>query len=53
MRNFCRVTADAHSLNYDKFFKNGDAERNTLTEFNSPNTGFLNIENVEQNILAL
>ena len=33
--NFYRVPADNRGLNYDKFFKEGETERNTLTEFNS------------------
>ena len=40
---FYRVPADNRGLNYDKYFKEGDAERNTLTEFNSNNTELLNI----------
>ncbi len=35
--NFYRVPADNRGLNYDKFFKDGDETRNTLTEFNSNN----------------
>ena len=35
---FYRVPADNRGLNYDKYFKDGDAKRNTLTEFNSNNT---------------
>ena len=38
MGNFYRVPADNRGLNYDKYFKDGDEERNTLTEFNSNNT---------------
>lgn len=53
MGNFYRVPADNRGLNYDKFFKDGDAERNTLTEFNSHNTKLLNVEQVKQKILAL
>ena len=30
--------ADNRGLNYDKYFKEGETERNTLTEFNSNNT---------------
>ena len=38
MGNFYRVPADKRGLNYDKYFNDGDKERNTLTEFNSNNT---------------
>ena len=38
MGDFYRVPCDKRDLNYDKYFKEGDIERNTLTEFNSSNT---------------
>ena len=44
MGNFYRVPADNRGLNYDKYFKEGETERNTLTEFNSNNTRILNVE---------
>ena len=53
MGNFYRVPADNRSLNYDKYFKDGDEERNTLTEFNSNNTRMLNIEEVKAKLLSL
>ena len=34
MGNFYRVPADMRGLNYDKYFNEGNKERNTLTEFN-------------------
>jgi capsular polysaccharide biosynthesis protein cps4J len=40
-------------LNYDKFFKEGETERNTLTEFNSNNTYILNVEETKAKIAAL
>ena len=40
-------------LNYDKYFKDGDAERNTLTEFNSNNTKLLNLEETKETISKL
>ena len=48
-----RVPADNRGLNYDKFFKEGDAERNTLTEFNSNNTRMLNLEETKETIAKL
>ena len=42
--NFYRVPCDKRDLNYDKYFKDGDTGRNTLTEFNSNNTSILNVE---------
>lgn len=53
MGNFYRVPCDKRGLNYDKYFKHGDIERNTLTEFNSNNTELLTIEQVKKKILAL
>ena len=53
MGNFYRVPADNRSLNYDKYFKDGDEERNTLTEFNSNNTRLLNLEEVKEKLLSL
>ena len=40
-------------LVYDKYFKDGDAKRNVLTEFNSNNTKLLNVEEVKQKMLSL
>ena len=43
MGDFYRVPADNRGLNYDKYFKEGDEGRNTLTEFNSNNTRRLDL----------
>ena len=51
--NFYRVPSDKRGLNYDKYFKNGDVERNTLTEFNSSNTELLSVEQTKEKIGAL
>lgn len=53
MGNFYRVPADKRSLNYDKYFKDGDRERNPLTEFNSNNTELWNVEQVKEKLLTL
>lgn len=53
MGNFYRVPADNRSLNYDKYFKEGDEKRNTLTEFNSDNTRRLNLEETKAKIASL
>lgn len=53
MGNFYRVPCDKRDLNYDKYFKDGDVERNPLTEFNSNNTELLNIAQVKEKLLAL
>lgn len=53
MGNFYRVPADNRGLNYDKYFKDGDEKRNTLTEFNSNNTRLLNVEETKEKIASL
>ncbi len=51
--NFYRVPSDKRDLNYDKYFKEGDMERNVLTEFNSSNTELLNVAQVQEKLLSL
>lgn len=53
MGDFYRVPCDKRDLNYDKYFKDGDTERNPLTEFNSNNTELLNVEQVKEKLLSL
>ena len=53
MGNFYRVPCDKRGLNYDKYFKDGDTERNTLTEFNSNNTQLLTVEETKAKIASL
>lgn len=53
MGNFYRVPADNRGLNYDKYFKDGDEERNTLTEFNLNNTRRLTLEETKETISKL
>lgn len=51
--NFYRVPCDKRDLNYDKYFKDGDIKRNTLTEFNSNNTKLLSVEQIKAKLLTL
>ena len=51
--NFYRVPCDKRGLNYDKYFNNGDVERNPLTEFNSNNTKLLSVSEVKEKLLTL
>ena len=51
--NFYRVPCDKRDLNYDKYFTEGNAKRNTLTEFNSHNTKLLNLEETKAKIASL
>ena len=53
MGAFYRVPCDKRGLNYDKYFNDGDTERNPLTEFNSSNTELLNVEQVKEKLLTL
>ena len=53
MGKFYRVPCDKRGLNYDKYFKQGDTDRNPLTEFNSNNTKLLNVEEVKKKLLTL
>ena len=51
--DFYRVPCDKRGLNYDKYFKDGDVERNPLTEFNSNNTELLTVEQTKAKIASL
>lgn len=53
MGEFYCVPADNRSLNYDKYFNKGDANRNELSEFDSNNTELLTVEQVKQRLLKL
>ena len=53
MGDFYRVPADNRGLNYDMYFKDGDTERTSLSEFDSNNTGLLDVEQVKEKLLAL
>jgi UDP-N-acetylglucosamine 4,6-dehydratase len=51
--SFYCVPADNRDLNYDKYFTNGNIQRNTLTEFNSDNTDQMTVEQVKEKLLSL
>ena len=51
--NFYRVPADNRGLNYDKYFKEGNEDRNVLTEFDSNNTRQLTLEETKEKIASL
>ena len=51
--DFYRVPCDKRDLNYDKFFNQGNVNRNPLTEFNSNNTDLLDVEQVKEKLLSL
>ncbi len=53
MGDFYRVPCDKRGLNYDKYFNEGNTDRNPLTEFNSHNTELLNVEQVKEKLLTL
>ncbi|MBQ9228230.1 MAG: polysaccharide biosynthesis protein [Eubacterium sp.] len=51
--NYFRVPCDKRSLNYDKYYIDGDVRRVHLSEFNSGNTELLSVEAVQQKLLQL
>ena len=51
--SFYRVPCDKRSLNYDKYFVQGDTESNHLSEFNSNNTRMLDVQQVKEKLLQL
>ena len=51
--DFFRVPCDKRGLNYDKYFKDGNIQRNPLSEFNSSNTVQMNVEQVKEKLLTL
>ena len=53
MGNYYRVPCDKRDLNYDKYFNEGNVERNLLTEFNSNNTQLLSVEETKEKIASL
>ena len=53
MGDFYRVACDKRDLNYDKYFWQGDRDRNPLSVFNSSNTRILDTEEVKQKLLEL
>lgn len=53
MGDFYRVPADKRGLNYDKYFKDGNTERNSLSEFDSNNTSLMTVEEVKEKLLSL
>ena len=53
MGDFYRVPCDKRDLNYDKYFKEGDVDRNVLSEFDSQNTELLDVEKVKEKLLRL
>ena len=53
MGDFYRVPCDKRGLNYDKYFSQGDADRNPLTEFNSNNTKLLTVAEIKAKIASL
>ena len=50
---FYRVPCDKRDLNYDKYFHEGNTERDPLTEFTSSNTQLMDVEAVKEKLLSL
>ena len=53
MGNFYRVPADNRSLNYDKYFTEGNRQAVSIEEFNSDNTRRLDLAETKAKIAAL
>lgn len=53
MGNFYRVPCDKRDLNYNKYYFDGDENREDLSEFNSNNTKLLTVEQVKEKLLKL
>ncbi len=53
MGNFYRVPCDNRGLNYDKYFNQGDVQRNPLAEFDSNNTKLLTVEETKAILSSL
>ena len=44
---------DKRGLNYEKYFSEGEMERNPLIDFNSNNTQLMNVEQVKAKLMTL
>ncbi len=53
MGNFYRVPVDKRSLDYDKYFIEGNDKRDKLSEFNSNNAEQMNVEKIKTKLLTL
>ena len=53
MGNFYRVPSDKRDLNYNKYYSDGEENREDLSEFNSNNTKLLTVEQVKKKLLEL
>lgn len=53
MGDFYRVPADNRTLNYDKYFTEGDKRRDQMAELNSDNTKQLTLEETKAKIASL
>ena len=51
--DFYRVPCDKRDLNYDKYFHEGNTERDPLTEFTSSNTQLMDVQAVKEKLLSL
>jgi len=53
MGNFYRVPVDKRSLDYDKYFIEGNEKRDKLSEFNSNNAAQMDVEQIKTKLLTL
>ena len=50
MGNYYRIPADNRSLNYDKYYIDGDIKRNRFAEYSSNNTRMLTVAEVKEKL---
>ena len=53
MKKYFRIHPDSRSLNYEKYFSDGELESNINKEYNSSNTEILNKEQLKKILLEL
>ena len=53
MGNFYRVPVDKRSLDYDKYFIEGNEKRDKLSEFNSNNAEQMDVKQIKTKLLTL
>jgi UDP-N-acetylglucosamine 4,6-dehydratase len=53
LENYFRIAADNRTLNYSKFFSEGDKEISSFTDYNSNNTHKLNLKETKELLMTL
>lgn len=53
LKNYFRIAADNRTLNYSKYFSEGDKEISSFTDYNSNNTHKLNLKETKELLMTL